>query len=100
MGEIVFGDQDDAACFSIQPVHDTGASRAAESAELLKVIREGGGESPRPMTPSRVHNHMRRLVDGDQIVIFVQHVQRNVLWTRSLSWHVGERNSHTHSGPN
>ncbi len=83
---VVFGDDDDAACFAVEPVDDSGAGGAAAGAELAEVVGEGAGESAFPMPLGGMHDHAGSFVDDDDRIVFIKDVKRNVLRLGALAW--------------
>ena len=81
------GHDQHAARIAIQPVDDARPRLAADRAELLEVKREGAGQRAAPMPAGRMHDHPRRLVDRDDVLIFIENVERDVLRMRPRRIH-------------
>ena len=79
VGLVVFGDDDHAARFAIEPMDDAGPRRAAAAAECAEVVGECAGECAFPMALGRVNDHAGPLVDDDDRFVLVENRERNVL---------------------
>ena len=98
VSDIVFRNDYCAARVAVESVNDSRAGRAAVRTQLPgEAVRERADERSRPMSPRRVNDHIRRLVNDRHIVVFEQHVERNILRNRRLArrFDEAERNDGT-----
>ncbi|GAO21951.1 hypothetical protein ALISP_1771 [Alicycliphilus sp. B1] len=66
----------------VQPVHDAGARHL----HGLRIAPEQGvEESPAPVARRRMHHQARRLVDDEQMLVLMDHVQRQALGLEGLA---------------
>ena len=84
MRHIVLGHHNQPAGIFVQPMHDPGAQLAAHFAELVEAEQQRihqGAAIALVLGAARtgMNHHARRLVDHRQILILVNHGQRNVL---------------------
>jgi hypothetical protein len=75
---IGLGDQNDAARIPIEPMYDAGPRFAANGTELIKMPGKGAREGTRPMPTRRMHDHRRRFVHRDQMLVLVQDIEGDV----------------------
>lgn len=72
MGCIIFGDHKQARRVLVQPMHNAGASHAANSRKVVtKVIQKSVHKRTTPISACRVHDHTGRFVDDADIIIFI-----------------------------
>ena len=57
-------------------MHDAGPLLAADAAEIVDVVQQRVDERAAGMPGRRMHDHARRLVDDDQVVVLVEDGQR------------------------
>src|SRR6266571_2038278 len=74
------GDNHQSGRLLVETVHDAGANRACPRRELLKMISKTVGQCARLITSRRMNNHACRFVNNNQIVIFVNDLDWNILW--------------------
>ena len=73
--KVVLGDQDQAGCVFIQPVHDAGSHFAAYPLHFWGVSQGGVNQSAVIMAGCRVYYHPSRFVHYNQIIVFKDHIQ-------------------------
>jgi hypothetical protein len=72
VGEIGFGDEDDAGSVFIEAMDDAGAEGVAALGEGLAAAEERVDQSAAGIASAGVDGHAGGLVDGDEVVIFVE----------------------------
>ncbi len=77
VGEIVFGDEDDAGGFFVEAMDDAGAEDVAALGERLAAAEERVDERAFVIAGAGVDDHAGGLVDGDDVVVFVEDVERD-----------------------
>ena len=77
VGGVVFGDEDDAGGFLVEAMNDAGAKGVAGLRERLAAAEEGVDERAGGVAGAGVDGHAGGLVDGDDVVVFVENVERN-----------------------
>jgi hypothetical protein len=86
--QVIFSYDKQAGCLFINSMNDAGANAARRFRERVEVIDESVGKRARFYARARMHDHSRRLIDHDQIIIFVNDIQpdrlRNDLDGRGL----------------
>ena len=82
MGLIVFRRDQYPGSSAIQTVDDAGSKHAADSGEISAVVKQRIHQGPARMAGARVHHQPSRLVDHDHVLVFVEHVERNLLGHR------------------
>ena len=84
MGLIGLGDDHQAGCFLVEPVDYARAPHAANARQTIAAMgNEGVDQCAGPIACCRVNNEACRFVDDDQLIVFINHVQRNILRTRN-----------------
>jgi hypothetical protein len=78
VGGIVFGHQEDAAGEAVQAMHDTGPKFAAGRGERSEAVQQSVDEGSGVNSGSGVHHHAGGLVDGREIVILIQDLERDI----------------------
>ncbi len=83
MGDVVSGDENQAAGFLVEPVHDAGTGLAADLGKLSEMVQQGVDQRATiAVVVGRarpgVHHHAGRLVDDGEVVVLVNDVERNV----------------------
>ena len=83
MGDVVAGDENQAAGFLVETMHDAGTRLAADLRKLGEAVQQrvdqraaiavvvGGARSG-------VHHHAGRLVDDGEVVVLVDDIERNI----------------------
>ena len=84
MRPIGFGNDDNSAGFAVQAMDYSGTRRTTDGTEFVEMESQCRSQGARPVTLGGMHNHARRFVDADNIVIFINDVQWNVLGHRSV----------------
>jgi len=77
VGGVVFGDEDNAGGFFVEAVDDAGAEYVAALGERLAAAQECVDHGAGMVAGSRVDNHACGLVDGEDVVVFIQEVERD-----------------------
>ena len=72
VGEIVFGDEDDAGGFLVETMDDAGAEDVAALGEGLAAAEERVDERAGVVSSSGVDDHAGGFVDGEDVVVFVE----------------------------
>ncbi len=85
MGAIRLRDEEHARRVAVQAVHDAGALDASDALPVAHVVQERVHERARGVAGSGMDDEPRRLVDREQVVVFVQDRQRNRLGLQSRS---------------
>ncbi len=79
------GDEDDAAGVAVEAMDDSRPQRAARDAQRgAEMELQRAGQGAGPMSPRRMDDHPRRLVDEHQLLVFVEDVQGDVFRTGRL----------------
>ena len=61
-------------------MHDAGPPLSADAGETVAAVGEQGVDERAVLVAGRgVHDHAARLVDDDEVVVLIHHVQRQVL---------------------
>jgi hypothetical protein len=63
----------------VEPVNDPGPHFAADPAQILHVMEQRVDERAGAVAGGRVHDHSRRLVEDDEVFIFVDETERQRL---------------------
>ena len=64
----------------VEPVHDAGAPDPADALEARPaMVDERIDQRARPRARGRVHDHADGLVDDDESVVLIEHVERDIL---------------------
>src|SRR5262249_13524868 len=79
VGELILGDQDNAAGVTIEAENDAWPVFAAGRTEMSKVKLQSIDESSGPVPLGGVNYHVGWLVDHRQELVFIQDVEGNVL---------------------
>jgi len=77
VSEIAFGDDDRAASVLVQPMNDTGPQRITALRERLAAAEKRVDERPGKIPRSGMDSHAGGLVDDDEVIVFVKHVERD-----------------------
>ena len=77
VGEIVFGDEDDAGGFFVEAMDDAGAEDVAALRERLAAAEERVDERAGVVSGAGVDDHAGGLVDGEDVVVFVEGFERD-----------------------
>jgi len=73
------GDEENAAGVAVKAVHDAGARIAAGLGEPAEAMEERVDERAAVVTRTEMDHHARGLVDGDDGVVFIKDVHRQIL---------------------
>ena len=80
MRGIGFGDDEQARGVLVQSMHDAGPLDAANAGKTASAMGdERINERPGSMSGRRMHDEPRRLIYHDQIIVFIDDGERNVL---------------------
>ena len=78
MGAVGFGGHQQAAGLLVQPVHDAGPAHPANAGKTVAAMRQQGmHQCTLPVTGGGMHDQPGRLVDDDQLAIFISHIKRD-----------------------
>lgn len=72
-------------CLLVETVDDTGTLYAIDARKGGTVMQQGMNQCPVIMAVARMYHHARRLVDNDQIFIFKEDVERDIL-SNKFQW--------------
>ena len=72
-------DQDHAAGEAVQSMHDAGPQFAPHARKLPKAMQHGVDQRPGVLAGAGVNHHARWFVDGDDVGVFIQDFERQVL---------------------
>ena len=78
VGLVGFGDDEDAAGEAVEAMDDARAERSLDLRELREVMEQGVDEGSVMDTGSSMDGHAGRLVDDDDVGVFVDDVERDV----------------------
>jgi len=76
---LMFGDHDETRCVSIETMDNPRAKLSAYTAQIWAMGKDRINQSALRMPNPRMYDNPRRLVDHDQIPVFVDNVQRDSL---------------------
>lgn len=82
---IVLGNDKQAAGVHVEAVDDAGSLDAANAGQAVTTVRDKGVDERACLMPgTRVHDKSGRLVDDDQVFVFIDNIKGNVLapWLR------------------
>ena len=80
VGKVVFRRDEQAGRVLVDAVHDAGPPLSADAGETVAAVGEQGVDERAVLVAGRgVHDHAARLVDDDEVVVLIHHVQRQVL---------------------
>ncbi len=85
MERVGLGDHDHAAGIAVEAVHDPRPGRTTDIRERLKTISQRAGQRAGPVPPRRMNHHSRRLIDDHHPVVFIEHIQLDVLTDRLIA---------------
>ena len=72
---------ENAGCVLVDPMDDSRPRDAIDAGQVATaVIQQCIHKCPVRMPRSRMHDHVLRLVDNNDITVFIQNIKRNVLW--------------------
>ena len=78
--KVVFRRDEQAGRVLVDAVHDAGPPLSADAGETVAAVGEQGVDERAVLVAGRgVHDHAARLVDDDEVVVLIHHVQRQVL---------------------
>ncbi len=76
MRRVVLGDDEEAGRSLVEPMHDAGALDAADAGKAVAAMGdERVDQRAARVSGARMHDEVRRLVDDDDVAIFVNHVE-------------------------
>src|ERR1022692_3412539 len=77
MRGVVLGHQNHAAGEAVQAMHDAGPQIAAQRGKRLEAAEQRVDQRAGMHSGAGVHHHACGLVDGHEVLVFVEHAQRN-----------------------
>jgi hypothetical protein len=77
VGGVIFGDEDYAGSVFVEAMNDAGAERVATLRERLTAAEQRVDESAAKISGSGVDDHSGGFVDGDDVIVFVEDVERD-----------------------
>src|ERR1035438_9139696 len=77
MGKIIFGDEEDSGSFLVEAVDDARAQGVVRLRKTLAAAEERVDQRALRVPCPRMNGHARRLVDADDVFIFVENIERN-----------------------
>ena len=78
MGRIILGDDQEAAGVLVQPVHDAGALYPANAGQAVAAMGNQGIDQGSGFIPGAgMHHEACGLFDDDQVLVFINHGERN-----------------------
>ncbi len=77
VGAVVFGDENHAGSFLVQAVDDAGTQWISGLRKRLAAPEERVDERAGDYTGAGMHGHAGGFVDGDDVVVFVENLERN-----------------------
>lgn len=77
MRDIIFCCDETAACFLIKPVNDTWPFFSADTRPCRAVVQQRVDQSVFAVTRARMDCQARWFIDDDEVVVFVEDLQRN-----------------------
>ena len=91
MGDIVLSDDHDAGGVLVQPVDDAGSAYAADAGEAVAAMMDQRvDQRARPVAGGGVNHEAGRLGDDDDVVVLVEHIERNVFALRRRVFGFGQ----------
>ena len=78
MGFVGLGDHHDAGRVLIEPMNDAGTKRVVAAGQVLRIKRHGIRYGAALGAIGRVGDHVDRLVDCEQVIIFVHDIERDI----------------------
>ena len=79
MGNIVLGDDEQSARKAIEAMDDSWSEHPVDAGQVPTMMHEGVDEGVRPHSRSRVHGHACRFVDDEQIAVFKDDLEGDIL---------------------
>ena len=70
---------------------NAGSLRPSNLTQLLEMEGQGAGQRARPMTLGGMHDHRGGFVDRNEIIVFVENVQRNLFRLWAFHRAIGDR---------
>ncbi len=83
---IIFRHQDHTGSFLVQAVHDSRPQRIPALRKRLPAPQKRVDQRAGNISGACVNGHPRGLVDGDDVVVFVKHIERNRLRFGAGRW--------------
>ena len=83
---VVLGDNNRAARIAVEPMYDSRPGGPAVRAQLAReAMRQRPDERSGPMAARRMYDHVGGLINHRHVVVFVEHVERNIFRNRGLA---------------
>lgn len=80
MRKVVFRRDEQTGCVLVDAVHDAGPPLPADAGEAVAAVGEQGVDERAVLVAGRgVHDHAARLIDDDEVIVLIHHVQRQIL---------------------
>jgi len=79
---VVLGDGQQAGRVLVYAMHDARTLDAADAGQVLAVMQQGVDERAGVCARRGMHDHIRRLVDDDDVAVLIDDVQRDVFRLR------------------
>jgi hypothetical protein len=78
MGGLVLGHDDEPRCPPVQTVDDTRSGNVTDATQIRTMVKQCIDESARVVTRRRMHDHVGRFDDDQQIFVFMEDIQGDV----------------------
>ena len=80
MRKVVLGRDEQTGCVLVDAVYDAGPPLPADAGEAVAAVGEQGVDERAVLVPGGwVHDHAARLIDDDEVIVLIHHVQRQIL---------------------
>ncbi|TDQ25380.1 hypothetical protein DEV91_114162 [Phyllobacterium brassicacearum] len=94
MGKIILGYDHDAAGFLVEAMHNTGSLDTADARQCVTaMVNQCVDERAGPIAVARMHDEPCRLVDDNEVSIFIENIKRNFLALRGGIFGFGDLDS-------
>jgi len=77
--DVIFGRDQAAARLFIETMHDARTFHPTDPAQLVAMVEKGIDDCPVAISDRGMHDQPRRFIDHDQICVFIEDGQRNIL---------------------
>ncbi len=94
MGALVLCQQDQAGGLFVQAMDDARPLLAADPLNIRLITQHGIHERPGSVSRGRMHHHASRFIDNDQVLIFEDDIEGDIL--RDQAHRRGWRDSYRH----
>ena len=79
MGSVIFRDHHRATRLLIEPVHDARTLMAADAGKVRAMMKQRVHQSMRLVASAGMNHQPGRLIEHEQVVVFVENPERNFL---------------------